>query len=173
MKKFICDRIYRNNLFFCDTWKIVIECTSVYDIFCCFSDVCCLIDQRRRISRTSSDSSLTGRKNCGHNTRTSGCCDQMNVFVLHHNIACFHCRMLHCHCNVIRSANFYRCFIQQIHCINRCFDRCRMWIEYHCISSCQHTNRITEYCLTRVRTWSDCSDHTERSHLDQSKSSVP
>ena len=166
MKKFICDGIHCNDLFLCDTWKVVIKCTSVYDVFCRFSDVCCLIYQRRRISGSCTDSSLTGRKNRCHNPRSSGCCDQMNVFVLHHNVACFHRWMFYCYRNVIRSPNFNRSLIDQIHCINRCFDRCRMRIKYHCISSCQHTDRITENSFTRVRAWSDRSDHAERSHLD-------
>ena len=48
------------DFFFCNTRKIVIESTSVYNILCCFSDICCFINQSRRITCTCADSSLSG-----------------------------------------------------------------------------------------------------------------
>ena len=47
-----------------------------------------------------------------------------------------------------------------------------MWVEYYCISACQHTHCVAENCFTRVSTWCDRADNTKRSHLDQSQSSV-
>ena len=37
--QFINDRINCNNLFFCDTRKVVIKCTSVYNVLSCLTDV--------------------------------------------------------------------------------------------------------------------------------------
>ena len=92
--------------------------------------------------------------------------------MFHHDIAGFHCRMLYCNCNIIRTARLQRSLVQKINCINRGFDCCRMRIEYYCISSSQHTHCIAENRFTWVRTRCDRTNYSKRSHLDQSKTSV-
>ena len=47
-----------------------------------------------------------------------------------------------------------------------------MWVEYYCISACQHTHCVAENCFTWVCTRCDRTDHAKWSHLGQSKSSV-
>ena len=44
MHQFIYYRRYSYNFLLCDTWKVVIKCTSVYDVLCCFTDISCFIN---------------------------------------------------------------------------------------------------------------------------------
>ena len=67
---------------------VVIKCTSVYDVLCCFTDNSCFINNCRWVSCTSSDSSLAGGKNCCNNARTACCCDKRDIFMFHHDVAC-------------------------------------------------------------------------------------
>ena len=172
MHQFIYYRRYSYNFLLCDTWKVVIECTSVYDVLSCFTDISCFINNCRWVTCTSSDSSLTGGKNCCNNSRAACCCDKRDIFMFHHDITCFKGRFFYCYCNVVRSASFKGSFVYQIDRKNRSFDCCRMRVEYYCISACQHTHCIAEDCFTRVGTRCDRTDYTKWSHLDQSKSSV-
>ena len=55
--QFISDRINCNDFFFCDTRKVVIKCTSVYNVLSCLTDICCLINECRWVTCSSSDSS--------------------------------------------------------------------------------------------------------------------
>ena len=52
MHQLIYDRRNCYDLFLCDTWKIVIKCTSVYNVCCRFTNVSCFINKCRRISCT-------------------------------------------------------------------------------------------------------------------------
>ena len=172
MHQFIYNRRNCHDFFFCDTRQVIVKGTSIYNILCCLADIRCLIHQCRRITCTGSDSSLTGRENCGNNARSACSGNQRDIFMFHHNVAGLKCRILNCTCNIIRSACFQRCLIQQIYRENRCLDRSRMRIEYYCITSCQHSHGITQHSFTWVCTRSDRSDNTKWSHLNQSKSSV-
>ena len=62
MHQFIYYRRYCNNFLLCDTWKVVIESTSVYDVLCCLTDICCLINNCRWITCTSSDALTLAKK---------------------------------------------------------------------------------------------------------------
>ena len=55
--QFVCDRIYCNDLFFCNARKVVIKCTSVYNVLSCLTDICCFINKCRWVTCSSSDSS--------------------------------------------------------------------------------------------------------------------
>ena len=143
MHQLIYDRRNCYDLFLCDTWKIVIKCTSVYNVLSCLTDICCLINNCRWVTCTSSDSSLTGGKNCCNNARAACCCDQRDIFMFHHDITCFKSRLLNCYGNVVRSACFKRSFVYQVDCEDRSLDCCRMRIKYNCISSCKHSHCIT------------------------------
>ena len=57
--QFIYYRRYSYNFLLCDTWKVVVECTSIYNVLSCFTDICCLINNCRWVTCASSDSSLT------------------------------------------------------------------------------------------------------------------
>ena len=57
MHQLIYDRRNCYDLFLCDTWKIVIKCTSVYNVLSCLTDICCLINECRWVTCSSSDSS--------------------------------------------------------------------------------------------------------------------
>ena len=99
----IYDRGNCYDLFLGNTWKIVIKCTSVYNICGCFADISGFINQCRRISGACSDTTFTGRKNCSYNSRSAGCSDKRDVFMFHHHIACLKCRFLYSNCNVVRT----------------------------------------------------------------------
>ena len=88
MHKLICNRSNCYDFLLCDTRKVVIECTSVYDILSSFSYICCLIYNCRRISCASADSTFSRGKDCCYNARTACCCDKRDIFMFHHNIAC-------------------------------------------------------------------------------------
>ena len=104
MHQLIYDRRNCYDLFLCDTWKIVIKCTSVYNVCCRFTDVSCFINKCRRVSCTCTNATFAGRKNCSYNSRSPGCCNKRDVFMFHHYIASFKSRFLYSNRNIIRSA---------------------------------------------------------------------
>ena len=93
------------NLFFRNTGQIIIKNTAIYNILRRFSDICRLIHQSRRISCAGADSSLPGREHCRHHSRTTGCGDQGDIFMFHHDIAGLQRRIFHGTGDIIRSAS--------------------------------------------------------------------
>ena len=172
MHQLVHNRVNCHDLFLSDAGEVVVKRTSVYDVLSSLSEICCLVNNCRRISCSRSDPSPSGRKDCCHDARSSGCRDELDRFVLHHDVAGLQCRMLHGTSNVVRAARLQGRLIQKVNRVDRSLDRCRMRVKYNRIPCREHSDRVAEDCLAGVCTRSDRSDHSEGSHLDQGKSSV-
>ena len=170
--QFVRNRVNCYDLFLSNTRKVIVECTSVYDILSRFADVRCLINNCRRVSCTCADSSSSGGKDCGNNARAACCSDQLDIRMFHHDIACLKRRMLDRAGDVVRAARLYGCLVYKVDRVDGCLDGRRMRVEYNRISCREHADRVAENRLARVRTRCDRANHSERSHLDEGKSSV-
>ena len=168
----VSDAVHCNDFFFCNTRQVVVEGTSVDDILCCLSDICGFIHQCRRITCTCTDSSLSGGKHCSYYTGTTGCCNQRDIRVLHHNVAGFQCRLHHGTCHIVRATGFNGSLIHQIQCKYRCFDCLGMGVKYYCVSRRYHTDGITDNGFTGIGTRGNRTDYSKGAHLYQGKTSV-
>ena len=168
----IRDRADSDDLFFRNARQVVVKRTSIDNILGRFGNVCCFINNHRRVACASADGFLAGRQDGFYHARSAGSHQHVDIGMVHHSISRLNGRIRYGRHEISRTACFNNGFVKKPNGPKRGILRRRMRAEENRIACGNHADAVANDGFRRVGGRRNGANHSVRSHFQQSQAVV-